>query len=81
MKTTKAGERSEMGDKVMLEPAGGEELSGGSGSSPATTPSSKSVDSPEKVTNKDATAELLNEATSLLKTLRHANFFPGNCCV
>ena len=69
VKTAKAGEKLEAGETVTKEAAEGDEPSAGSGSSP-TSASVRSVDSPEKTASKDATAELLTEATSLLKTLR-----------
>ena len=69
VKATKEGEKGETVEKIAKEQPTSEEPSPGS-SSPPTTTTSRMAGTPEKPLGRETTAELLSEATSLLKTLR-----------
>ena len=69
VKAAKEGEKANGSEKNVKGGSAGEELADESVNAPLTA-APKRLDSPEKPAAKDATAELLSEATSLLKTLR-----------
>ena len=69
VKTVKEGEKANGSEKSVKGASAGEELADENVNAPLTA-APKRFDSPEKPVAKDATAELLSEATSLLKTLR-----------
>ena len=69
VKATKEGEKGEIVEKIAKEQPTSEEPSPGS-SPPPTTTTSRMAGTPEKPLGRETTAELLSEATSLLKTLR-----------
>lgn len=69
VKAAKETDKLETREKMTKDPPGGDEPAAGSSSSPMST-TSKTADSPEKSQSRDTAAELLSEATSLLKTIR-----------
>lgn len=71
VKSPKEAEKTETGEKIGKDPAEADEKAAGSSSSPVSG-TSRSVEVLDKSPGRDttATAELLSEATSLLKTLR-----------